>query len=94
MDIFSYRYWFRIYVCSIIGFQQLSLLLSNLFMILASPIPVLFCSKGKQRDEETIHLCFPSHITPMEQEPRSHLDGDFSCLSAFFLFLPDFTTIS
>lgn len=39
-----------------------------------------YYSKEKQGDEASGHLCFPSHISSMEQESSSYLDGKFSCL--------------
>lgn len=36
---------------------------------------VLFDSKGEQDNEASVHLCFTSCITSLEQEPCSYLDG-------------------
>jgi len=46
-------------------------------------LTIILYSKEKQGDEAAIHLCFPPHISSMEQESSSHLDGNFL---AFYVY--------
>ena len=39
-----------------------------------------YYNKEKQGYEASDHFCFSSHISSMEQDSSSYLDGNFSCL--------------
>lgn len=54
-------------------------IISVIFSIILFLTLILFYRKEIQGDAATKHLCFPSHISSMEQKSSSTLDGKFSC---------------
>lgn len=59
-----------------------SLLLSNIVIIFCI---VLFYRKEKQGDEAANNVCFPSHVSSVEQESNTNLDGDVSSILILLL---------